>query len=128
MRINRNLNLTNQELANVLASLRVLQDTIEQGELENYRKLPHFDDNKPLSSEEIDGLCERLNTSGDIEHGKYLEGNGNHCLHCSSDSIEGGYVNIDDCGASQEVSCKSCGSTWTDAYALIGVVNVEIGN
>ncbi|MDK9793752.1 hypothetical protein [Vibrio sp. D431a] len=51
--------VTAQEEMNILASLRILQDMIETGELSSYRNLPHFDDHEPLSAEQIDELCEK---------------------------------------------------------------------
>lgn len=54
-------NLNNKETTSVLAGLRILQDMIEDGTLENYpRKLPHFDDIEPLTTEQIDSLCEDI--------------------------------------------------------------------
>lgn len=55
--------LNYQEASSLLAGLRILQDMIEDGTFEEYhRKLPHFDDVEPLTSEQIDELCEQLNT------------------------------------------------------------------
>lgn len=56
------MKLNYQELSTVLAALRVFQDLIDDDELENYRRLPHFDDVEPLTSEQIDTLCEEINT------------------------------------------------------------------
>lgn len=54
--------LSYQETSCLLAGLRILQDMIEDGALEEYpRKLPHFDDVEPPTSEWIDELCEKLN-------------------------------------------------------------------
>lgn len=50
-----------QEASIILAALRILQDKIEDGSLKDMRKLPHFDDVAPLTSEQIDELCEQLN-------------------------------------------------------------------
>jgi len=56
--------LNYQETSSLLAGLRVLQDMVEDGTLDEYpRKLPHFDDVDPLTSEQIDELCKQLNTS-----------------------------------------------------------------
>lgn len=56
--------LNYQETSSLLAGLRILQDMIEDGTLKEYpRNIPHFDDVEPLSSEQIDELCEQLNTS-----------------------------------------------------------------
>ena len=53
--------LNYQELSHVLACLRLAQRMVimpEQWEREN---LPHFDDVDPLTYEQVDELCERLN-------------------------------------------------------------------
>lgn len=56
--------LSYSELSTLLAGLRMLQDSIEEGGPDEfYRRFPHFDDVEPLTSEQIDDLCERLNTS-----------------------------------------------------------------
>jgi len=51
---------TDRELATLLAALRLWQASQEYGEdLTPY--LGHFEEHQPLSSLEIDELCERLN-------------------------------------------------------------------
>jgi hypothetical protein len=51
---------TDQELATVLAALRLWQASREYGEdLAPY--MGHFEEHQPLSSWQIDELCERLN-------------------------------------------------------------------
>lgn len=57
--------LNYQQESSILAGLRVLQDVVEGSEgIDGYhRPLPHFDDVEPLSTEEIDELCENINTS-----------------------------------------------------------------
>lgn len=52
--------LTNRELATVLAALRYRQQALAANGDEGARS-EHFDDVTPLSVEEIDHLCERLN-------------------------------------------------------------------
>ncbi|WP_224056005.1 hypothetical protein [Vibrio penaeicida] len=56
--------LTSQELNMALAALRWMQETMEQSnpkELSDFfARLPHFTDEKPLSGEEIDTLCEKM--------------------------------------------------------------------
>lgn len=54
-----NVKLSKRELATVLAALRTFQK-----EEEAYRNaMPHFEDVKPITNEEIDTLCERINVS-----------------------------------------------------------------
>lgn len=48
---------TDAELATMLAALRMAQH--DRGWLES---MPHFEDTQPLTNEQIDELCERLNT------------------------------------------------------------------
>ncbi len=51
------------------------------------------------------------------------------CPVCDSDDIEGGSVEIDAGGATQEVSCKECDTEWTDIYKLDDVMftNIDTG-
>ena len=53
----RKSNLSSRELATVLAALRLWQDVAKGSD----GGMPHFDDQPPLSVEEINKLCERLN-------------------------------------------------------------------
>jgi hypothetical protein len=54
--------LTNRELATVLAALRYWQKDLAEDEDEGPISPDHFDDQiTPLSVEEIDAPCERLN-------------------------------------------------------------------
>jgi hypothetical protein len=52
---------------------------------------------------------------------RYLAHRGIQCLYCKSKSIEGGPINIDSGGASQEVTCLDCRRTWVDYYKLMDV-------
>jgi hypothetical protein len=49
--------LTHQELATVLASLRIMQSCTA----DHIANMFHFDDCEPLDNDAIDDLCERLN-------------------------------------------------------------------
>lgn len=51
--------LTPRELATVLAALRTVQQDIHVFKWNQYK---HFDEHEPLTSDEIDALCERLNS------------------------------------------------------------------
>lgn len=53
--------LTYKELSTVLAALRLFQNNVEAGETLP-KDFNHFDEVAPLTTEEIDDLCERLNT------------------------------------------------------------------
>jgi hypothetical protein len=50
--------LNKKEAATVLAALRILQ-----GQQEIYRHMDHFDGVLPLTNDEINALCERINFS-----------------------------------------------------------------
>jgi hypothetical protein len=52
-----------QETATVLAALRLFQ--LQRGGFDHPEWSPHFVDVGPLSNDEIDVLCERLNTEGE---------------------------------------------------------------
>ena len=55
--------LNPRELATVLAALRHWQRELERHGLDWAQGFPHFADEPPLSMEEIDSLCDRLNDS-----------------------------------------------------------------
>ena len=55
--------LTKRELATVLAALRFWQANCEDFEVEALTA-DHFYDTTPLTADEIDALCERINTGG----------------------------------------------------------------
>ena len=52
--------LSPRELATVLAALRYWQTELREPDFDPSG--PHFTEHEPLSSDEIDALCERLNT------------------------------------------------------------------
>ena len=57
-----NVRLSNRELATILAALRYWQQDLANDEGEGPISPDHFDDQiTPLTAEEIDELCERLN-------------------------------------------------------------------
>ena len=58
-------NLTDSELATVLAALRFWQDEMGPHPHKGGCYPEHFDDHEPLGADEIDALCERLNTRGE---------------------------------------------------------------
>ena len=55
--------LTSRELATVLAALRNWQQQLSREGLAFADGFPHFSDETPLSVDEIDALCDRLNES-----------------------------------------------------------------
>jgi hypothetical protein len=58
--------LTDREIAMVPASLRNWQiDGLNEDLGDTFSG--HFEDHEPLSDDEIDALCERLNFAGDVQ-------------------------------------------------------------
>jgi transcription elongation factor Elf1 len=57
---------------------------------------------------------------------KYLK-KSHCCIICDSDNIEGGSVDVDAGGATQEITCNNCGAYWHDLYVLDDVVNLHLG-
>lgn len=53
--------LTSRELATVLAALRSWQQQLPREGVAFVDGFPHFSDETPLSVDEIDALCDRLN-------------------------------------------------------------------
>lgn len=53
------MKLTDRELATVLAALRLFQN-------HPANRMIHFTDVKPLTNDDIDDLCERLNTTENL--------------------------------------------------------------
>jgi transposase-like protein len=53
---------------------------------------------------------------------EYAEIGGVSCPFCGSHDIEGGFVEIVDGGAYQELSCHACGKGWNDEYELVGFI------
>ncbi|MCX7406601.1 MAG: hypothetical protein NTZ32_00790 [Planctomycetales bacterium] len=53
--------LTSRELATTLAALRHWQQQLQRIGVAFADGLPHFSDETPLSVDEIDALCDRLN-------------------------------------------------------------------
>lgn len=56
------MKLTDRELATVLAALRYWQQDLAENPDGPISE--HFESHSPLTSDEIDALCERLNTKG----------------------------------------------------------------
>ena len=56
---------------------------------------------------------------------QYLEKKGVACPFCSSNEIEGGFVEIDAGSAYQPICCLRCEKRWNDVYALQDVEERE---
>ena len=61
--------LSDRELNQTLAALRLWQDYFKDTPAEAHRDEEHFEECEPMTNEEIDALCERYNL-GPIEEGK----------------------------------------------------------
>lgn len=61
------------------------------------------------------------------EEKKYIESKGQVCPVCNKKyTVEGGSVEMDGDKAYQEVTCTSCGASWTDIYTLTGVLDSTV--
>ncbi len=59
---------------------------------------------------------------------QYVAAGGANCPGCDSgDGVEGGSVEIDAGGASQNCYCVECGAEWTDLYDLKSYDNFQPG-
>ncbi len=56
------MTLTDREFATVLAALRFWQPNMSESELEECSGMGHFYDVSPLTHDEIDALCDKLNS------------------------------------------------------------------
>ncbi len=57
----------------------------------------------------------------------YKQNNGIKCMFCWRDQLQGVAVEISSGQASQDITCPSCGASWTDVYTLSNAVNIEKG-
>lgn len=53
---------------------------------------------------------------GKITVKKYIKQKGVRCPFCNSRDIRGDFVEIDEGGATQNISCLMCQHEWTDYY------------
>ena len=49
----------------------------------------------------------------------YIRNAGQMCPFCSGESLQGGFIHVDDGRAFQQVSCLECERTWQDVYRLV---------
>lgn len=57
-----------------------------------------------------------------IDKESYIKARGLKCPFCQSESIEGGFIEIQDGRAFQEMGCIECEGKWQDHYQLMDVV------
>ena len=101
--------LTPSERATVLAALRFWQDEMGPHPHVDGCYPDHFVNAKPLSSEAIDSLCERLSSEGQVEDGGSF-----YCSACDYCGDEEDFVPSD--GNPASLVCPSCGRT--DCFPL----------
>jgi len=51
---------------------------------------------------------------------EYVADSGAHCPVCGSENLEGQALEITRDGASHDIMCLACGSSWVDIYTVIG--------
>jgi len=121
------MELDHRQLATVLAALRYWQQSVAVfNQLHDI--VTYGDQINPLADDEIDALCEGLNASNLLDEKQlaYLASNGGKCPSCGSHDLDGGEIEIDTDGASQQISCNVCGSSWVDTYELTGFSGFQL--
>ena len=132
-----------RECATLLAALRYWQSVITNnfGEGSNLSRVPaelreHFLDERvePLTSEEIDALCEDITLHPTAEATflsddkgilavmstqQYAIKDGVRCPWCKSNEIEGGQFDVQEGVAFQPIHCHGCLREYTDVYRLV---------
>lgn len=56
---------------------------------------------------------------------EYLDHRGVQCPVCKSHDISGGFVEVDDGGAWQQITCVDCGFVWQDSYKLVAIADEQ---
>jgi hypothetical protein len=140
LQLTRNLNPC--ECATLLAALRYWQNAITEnfGKSSNLSRIPaelreHFlDENvEPLTSEEIDALCEGISLQPAKEDfpsdnegmvavmstQQYAANSGVCCPWCQSREIEGSQFEVEAGVAVQPIRCLACLREYRDLYRLV---------
>ena len=60
-----------------------------------------------------------------IDTESYIKGKGLCCPFCGSESIQGGFIQVEAGEALQEMSCSQCEGKWQDLYRLVDVTPLE---
>jgi hypothetical protein len=60
-----------------------------------------------------------------IDKNAYIKGEGLACPFCGSESVQGGFVQIEAGKGFQEMSCAECEGAWQDVYQLVDVIPDE---
>ena len=110
--------LYTRETDHIIAALRLWQH-IEKHDViripEEIRQIQQ-EHGLPFTDDDIDTLCEGLNTAPTDSHKCIDKG-------CDGD-IEGGYIQIEDDVATQDCYCLKCGAQWIDAYGLFDRIRI----
>lgn len=117
----------NEEL---IAALKIVLELAEENRLENSF---NYDEQKAIADEEdkslnlIQAYITTLETPLDLKQAKYLEAAGLECPNCGSRIVASvGDFDVSDIIAMQPVECKTCKSSWTDEYRLVGFSELEV--
>ena len=63
-----------------------------------------------------------------LSNQEYLLKRGQICPVCRDrDGLSGGFIEVDIDQASQDVTCYSCGASWTDVYTLSWYKDLQEG-
>jgi formate dehydrogenase maturation protein FdhE len=57
-----------------------------------------------------------------IDKAMYIKAKGLICPFCNSESIEGGFIEVEAGEAFQKMNCSLCQNKWQDVYRLVDVV------
>ena len=53
----------------------------------------------------------------------YIKNKGTLCPFCGTESVQGGFVEIEAGKAFQDMNCTECGGDWQDVYQLVDVMH-----
>lgn len=57
---------------------------------------------------------------------EYVDGGAENCPYCKSADIEGGERDYGGSDLYQEITCKTCGESWSDHYKVIGIGSIDV--
>ena len=63
-----------------------------------------------------------------IDKDSYIKGKGLSCLFCGTESVQGGFIQVDAGKAFQEMGCLECEASWQDVYRLVDIIPEETPN
>ena len=62
-----------------------------------------------------------------IDKKAYIRSKGLVCPFCKTESVQGGFIQVEAGKAFQEMNCLECENRWQDVYQLIDVIPDEKG-